>query len=209
MKFREIWFDLDGTLAVPDTNWHLEHDALKYKIYSEFIKEPVTKSLKENYDKLYEQYRSNSAVFRSLGLPAGYWIDHYEAADMSSFYPTREDVPRILRELNNRAILGLFTNNKASVVSKTLDRLNIPPDLFRKTVTGDTIKERKPNLHGFRAMLEKAGCQPNELIYIGDRYHVDIEPAQQLGMAGGLVWSHDDRADFNFPEFIDLLKLNS
>lgn len=210
MRFKEIWFDLDGTLAVPNDAWDTAHDNLRYQVYANYVGTPqVTVELRQEYEDLYAQHKSNSAVFRSFGLSKDYWIDHFEAADLSSYYEPREDVPKVLEALGHRAVIGLFTNNKLTVVNHTLDRLHIPFGTFAKVVTGDEIQERKPHLHGFQVMLEQAGCKPNELIYIGDRYHVDVEPAQKLGAHGGIVWAKDDRADYSFPEFNDLLALNA
>ncbi len=207
-NFDEIWFDMDGTLAIGGEEYKKIHDELSYKVYAKSVNKPLSTEVKKDYDDLIKKHKSNSAVFRSLGHPSGYWTDHIEAVGLADTYQPREDVVDVLQELSKRARLGLFTNNKTAMVHKILARINVSPTLFHKMVTGDEVKERKPHPHGFELMLERANCPADKLLYLGDRYHVDVEPAQKLGIKAGIVWTEDKRADYSFPEFTDLLKLN-
>lgn len=205
-SIKQIWFDLDGTLAVQTDEWNIAHDQVRYLVYAELLGRSVDDALKAEYDSLYEAHKSNSAVFRALGQSAGYWIDHYEAADLSDYYKPNVDVSSTMAQIAQKFELGLFTNNKRAVLEKTLGNINLDIHYFAKILTGDLIIERKPHPHGFEVMLEMSGLKPQEILYVGDRYHVDIEPAQNLGMQGGLVWSNDERADYCFPQFSDIAK---
>lgn len=200
-SIKQIWFDLDGTLAVQTDEWNVAHDRVRYMVYAELLGREVDNKLKYEYDVLYEAHKSNSAVFRSLGQPAGYWIEHYEAADLSNYYKPNAEVSESLVKIAGKYEISLFTNNKRAVLEKTLKNIEIDIALFSKVLTGDLIKERKPHPHGFEVMLEMSGLKPEEVLYIGDRYHVDLEPAQNLGMQGALVWASDERADYSFPQF--------
>lgn len=206
-SIKQIWFDLDGTLAVQTDEWNAAHDQVRYLVYAELVGRSVDDVLRAEYDSLYEAHKSNSSVFRALGQSAGYWIDHYEAADLSDYYKPNEEVSRTMGQIAQKFELGLFTNNKRAVLEKTLDNIDLDIQYFTKILTGDLIKERKPHPHGFEVMLKMSGLQPQEILYVGDRYHVDIEPAQKLGMQGALVWSRDERADYNFMQFSDIVDL--
>jgi len=63
---KHVWFDLEGTLTTRSDEFNEAHNQLRYETYSEVVGKPLTKELKQEFEKLYAQYGSNSAVFRSL-----------------------------------------------------------------------------------------------------------------------------------------------
>lgn len=83
---KHIWFDFDGTLTVQTPEFHAAHNELRYQTYARAIGQPLTEQLKQDYEALYKKYASNSAVFRSLGLPSDYWQAVVNDFDVSSFY---------------------------------------------------------------------------------------------------------------------------
>lgn len=208
--FKEIWFDMDGTLAAITPAWEDAHDDFKYRLYATVLGSPsVTNEIKHDYETLYRTHKSNSAVFQSLGLAANYWMTNIATADLSKHYESRKDVLDTLQVLAKRANLGIFTNNTPAIIDKTLKQLQIPRSLFGKVLSADAAIARKPHPHGFEIMLDMAACQPTQLLYVGDRYDVDIEPVQKLGAKGALVWDEDPRANYSFLEFSELLTINS
>ncbi|MDO8590384.1 MAG: HAD family hydrolase [bacterium] len=207
LNIKHIWFDLDGTLAIPAPAFSTAHAELKYKTYSEIVKKPVTEELALEYETLYKKHASNSAVFRSLGLPSDYWQQRFNTLDEVKFYEPEPKISRTLEQLRSIVPVSLFTNVKPEKNLKMLAAVGICSDLFTHILTGDDIKERKPSLDGFHAMIEKSKLPPEQILYVGDRIHVDIQPAKAVGMKTCLAWSISDEADFSFTNFGDILSL--
>ena len=75
-----------------------------------------------------------------------------------------------------------------------IDQLNIDPEEFMNKVYEEarisptpirTAAEAgcaKPDLRIFKMALQKAKCEPNEAVMVGDRLDNDIVPAKELGM---------------------------
>ncbi len=204
---KHIWFDVDGTLTIHTPEFHKVHNALRYKTYADFIKKPVTKELMEEYETLYKKYGSNSAVFRSLGLPSDYWQKYFNTIDEVKYFKPNIVVKKTLEQLKDKVPISIFTNVKPERNVSTLAAIDVKPELFTYIITGDDIKERKPALDGFYLMIEKTKLPPGEILYVGDRVDVDIKPAKLVGMKTCLVWSKSDEADYSFENFEDLLSI--
>ena len=96
---KHIWFDLDGTLTIHTPEFHKAHNELRYKTYAEVVKKPITKELELEYENLYKNFGSNSAVFRSLGLPSDYWQKYFNTLDEVKFYKPEPQVYETLQKL--------------------------------------------------------------------------------------------------------------
>ncbi|MBN2463475.1 MAG: HAD hydrolase-like protein, partial [Dehalococcoidia bacterium] len=62
----------------------------------------------------------------------------------------------------------------------------------------------KPNPEIFQAALKKAKVKPEEVIYTGDQYDLDIVGARGVGMKALLI----DRNDY-FPDITDCPRIRS
>lgn len=204
---KHIWFDLEGTLIVNSPEFQREHDVLLYATYAKAIKKPLTDALKQEFDRLYQQYGTNSAVFRSLGLPSDYWSSHFMQLDSKGLDRPNPNISDTLEKLQRIIPISLFTNSKHERIEKSLPRNGMKLDWFTYIISGDDIKERKPELDGFYLILKKSQIAPEEILYIGDRVKADIRPAKKVGMQTGLVWSKSDEADYSFEKFEDILTL--
>lgn len=61
----------------------------------------------------------------------------------------------------------------------------------------------KPDLAGFRKMVELSGADAGDVLYVGDKVNKDVLPAKQVGMQTCLLWAESPEADFcarTFPE---------
>ncbi|MFH1207313.1 MAG: HAD family hydrolase [Patescibacteria group bacterium] len=197
-NIKHIWFDLDGTLTIHTPEFHKAHNSLRYKTYAEVVKKPVTEELQQEYETLYKKYGSNSAVFRSLGLPSGYWQQYFNKLDETKFYKPEPQVYKTLQKLKGLVPISIFTNVTPEKNSRTLGAIGVNPHWFTHILTGDDIKERKPALDGFRTMINKSQIPPEQILYVGDRVDVDIKPAKQVRMKTCLLWKISDEADYSF-----------
>src|SRR3989344_1906436 len=143
---KHIWFDLDKTLAIPIPEFDQVHKDLLLKTYADISKKLVTKELEKEYEALYKKYRSNSAVFRSLGLPSDFWQTHFDTIDEVKFYKPNVKVCKTLEKLKDIVPISIFTNVKPEKNLKMLMAIKVKPEWFTYILTGDDIKERKPAL---------------------------------------------------------------
>ena len=204
---KHIWFDLDKTLAIPIPEFDQVHRELLLSVYADVVQKPITEDLEQEYKALYKEYGSNLAVFRSLGLPSDFWQTHSDTLDETKFYRPNIKINETLKKLKEIVPISIFTNVKAEKNLKMLKAIDVNPAWFACVLTGDDIKERKPALDGFHAMIEQSKLLPGEILYVGDRIDVDIKPAKLAGMKACLLWAKSDEADYSFINFEDILKI--
>ena len=102
-----------------------------------------------------------------------------------------DDVAPFLTELKDKGfILGLISNIDRDI-SALLNELGLTTwlDII---VTSLDAGFTKPHPEIFQAALKQASIQPDEAIYVGDQYQVDVVGANGAGMKGVLL----DRGDY-------------
>ncbi len=57
---KHIWFDVNGTLCLYTPEYNQAHDKLRYEAYGEVTDREVSDELKDEYERLYSEYGSNS-----------------------------------------------------------------------------------------------------------------------------------------------------
>ena len=114
-----------------------------------------------------------------------------------------DDTLPTLRELTNRGLtLGLISNVVQDMES-TYEELGLRPYLAFK-VTSSEVGCDKPDPEIFLAALKKAQVKPEEAIYVGDQYNLDVVGARGVGMKAVLI----DRNDF-FTDITDCPRIHS
>ena len=200
---KHIWFDFSETIA---TIHKARHDKLRHDSYSSVTGKPLTPELIEEFEKLSAKYpRSNSAMFRSLGMLANYWSDQVNSVNPKELYYLVDDnIPEVLNKLSKIVPISIFSNLN---LKKVLPVLNIDSKLFSHILSSEMLKEPKPALEGFYKMIELSNLKPEEILYIGDHLVKDILPAKKVGLKTGLIFSFSDQADYNFKNFSEILDL--
>jgi len=204
---RHIWFDMDGTLTVHTADFDKVHDDLRHQTYAEVVGRPVDNQLIADFNKLYAKYHSNSAVFTSLGKSSDFWMHHYATIDQNDFYKPIPDVYETLNKLRSIVPISLFTNDRLGNAEKTLAVVGVDIKWFTHVLSGDDVANRKPALDGFHLMVEHSNLPADQILYVGDRVGVDIEPANKVGMQSCLVYGESDVAKFSFEKLSGLLTL--
>ena len=114
-----------------------------------------------------------------------------------------DDVVPVLTDLRQRGlVLGLISNIDRDITGM-LAGLNLPA-LLPIIVTSQDAGATKPSPEIFRVALTRAGVKPEEAIFVGDQYQVDVAGAKNAGMKGILL----DRGDF-FPHITDAPRIQS
>lgn len=114
-----------------------------------------------------------------------------------------DDSLPILKELKNRGLILGLISNVAQDMESTYEELGLQPYLDFK-VTSSEVGCDKPRPEIFLVALKKARVKPEEAIYIGDQYDLDVVGAQGVGMKAALL----DRNDY-FTDITDCPRIRS
>lgn len=115
-------------------------------------------------------------------------IDYFDPRD---FISANGELRDMLLHLRKRCRLAILTNNNEVQAGRILEALHVQ-DLFDRVFTYNTFKTMKPNPRFFRKAAEAMNVAPAECLVVGDRYSVDLIPAQNLGMQIYEVRGPDD-----------------
>lgn len=118
----------------------------------------------------------------------------------------RAGVSELFADLHAHGVkVGVCTNMLVGMQARKLCLLGIA-DAIDFLVTSEEAGKDKPDAAIFELALKKSGCQPEEVLMVGDNFDHDIRGAHAVGISG--LWLHvheEDRptADFNFLESPD------
>jgi putative hydrolase of the HAD superfamily len=221
---KAVFFDLYHTLvryqpsqeeleakALKDLGIDIDADALHRPIlaanefiYNEIAVRPLSTLSREEQAALYGRYQETvlkeagikydrKLVFKLLGMM------QQAKMDLVLF----DDVTPALNVLKEKGlILGLISNIEQDI-SGTLTKLGLD-SLLAIIVTSQEAKANKPQPEIFRYALKQAGVKPEESVYVGDQYQVDVLGADSAGMKGILL----DRGNY-YQEIHDCPKIKS
>jgi putative hydrolase of the HAD superfamily len=118
----------------------------------------------------------------SYGLPIEMWHKQNVAFfDPRDYLKKDTMLKTILQRLKTNYRLAILTNNNDIQTARILEALGVD-GIFDRVFTYNTFKILKPDPEFFKQSARALGVEPNECLVVGDRYHVDLDPAQQLGM---------------------------
>ncbi|MBE2256230.1 MAG: HAD family hydrolase [Ignavibacteria bacterium] len=201
MKIKAVIFDVDGTLYHPSL--------LKYLIISEIIKNlllsPLNtiKALKllRSYRKFHEEIRfseednlfenqilktaeKHKLRYEDVKIIIDEWfhtkpLKHFNISKRKNLINTFQWLK------DNNIIIGLLSDYPCDHKAKAL---NITEFLtIIKSSMDDDINKLKPHPKGFLRMAELLNLNTDEIIYVGDRYKIDIIGAEKAGMIPVLI----------------------
>ena len=186
LRIRALIFDLDGTLYTSeDYTRHLMKGIVK--TLAELFSMGEHDAIKLLQD-LRARYGSITLGLESMGVERSEFYGRLIGKlAPEKFITTRPELLKLLEELRMRGLkLACHTNASRALAEKVLGALGIPPSIFDAIVTCDDA-EPKPMLEGYLKIVEALGLRPEEILYIGDRWRVELEPAKRLGMKTALV----------------------
>ncbi len=159
-------------IAVLDThNINLDIKQLGYnhKLLSESIKFPDRTNL-----EFYNNF--NSELLYSLGIvPSKELLESIFKA--CSYLPWKKYSDcNVLQELDlPMGILSNFNNSLEKQLSILFG------DIFKDVIVSEKVGVSKPSIDFYKYALEKIGLEPSDIIYIGDSFKLDYQPAKSLG----------------------------
>lgn len=111
--------------------------------------------------------------------------DLYEYFVAPSAWTLDPGIRPMLEVLRGRGIgLGILSNWD-SRLKATLGKLGLL-DLFDQLVVSNEVGFEKPHAAIFEEAIEKSGCDPDNILHVGDSLEADILPAVELGLTA--IW---------------------
>lgn len=91
-----------------------------------------------------------------------------------------DGVREVLDRLRERYPMGVITNGPADVQRQEIATLGLEPYFDHVFIEGE-MGEGKPVPAVFERARAAMGCQPNQLLFVGNSYHHDVRPALDSG----------------------------
>ncbi|MFZ2950038.1 MAG: HAD family hydrolase [Desulfuromonadaceae bacterium] len=185
-EIRGIVFDLDGTLYVCDRfAAEIQNAAAAYIAGARGITPAAAVELMTaTRQRLVEEsgtVQTLSAVCTELGGDVRELHRHFERTLRPEAYLVRDErVIRLLEGLAGTFSLYIYTNNNRVLTTRIMDYLGLD-GLARGIFTIDDSWRGKPDEGMVKKVLEEIGLSPEQVLFVGDRYDVDLRVPEQLG----------------------------
>jgi len=192
-----VYFDLDDTLL---DHQHAEHAALSdvKRTFGAFHAVPSA-TLFETYracsGPLWQQYAAGTINKSALKL--GRFEQLLDAIDISTLHPQTVSDYYLRRyathwrfmpgardafvHVADRFPVGVLTNGFTEIQTKKLDRFPVLRDRSESVVITEETGYLKPHPKAFARAAEAAGCSPEQILYVGDSYHSDVQGGHGAG----------------------------
>jgi len=183
---RAIVFDLDGTLYVcHEFAATIKHEAAVYM--AGLLSVSVTEAgirMDEIRSRLTEQSDTEptlSLVCCTLGGSVQGMHTHFEKQLNPESYLLRDNrVIDLLRNLRKHFDLYIYTNNNLVLSTRIIDYLGLS-GLFRHIFTIEGNWRPKPDQETLNQIIGLSSYKAPEILFVGDRYDVDLRLPEQLG----------------------------
>lgn len=185
-EIRAIVFDLDGTLYVCERfAATIQEAAMVYIAGLKGIShEEAGRLLAATRRRLTEEngmVQTLSAICRDLGGSLQELHRFFESTLRPEAYLVRDErVIRLLERLAERFSLYVYTNNNRVLTARIMNYLGLEGTM-RGIFTIDDAWRGKPDEGMVKRVLEAIGRAPDETLFVGDRYDVDLRIPEQLG----------------------------
>lgn len=213
-KVRGIYFDLDDTLC---GYWN----ASKAGLRTAFTQHPVEGKTPEemvvawgeafrsfspqlkDQAPLFQEYLTSGTVTRTHQMQLtllSLGIDDSELAkNLSQAYMVErdrnlklfDDAVTILNAVHGKFPLGLITNGPADIQNQEVDTLKIRHYFDNIFIEGE-MRVGKPHKSVFDRAATAIGCQPEEILMVGNSYGHDIVPAIEYGWVSAWIRRDSD-----------------
>jgi len=200
MQIKAVLFDLDNTLM---DFVKMKKEACKSAINA-MIKAGLKMKRREGYEKLMECYfriglDSSIAFTKFLQEQTGEVDEKILQAGIRGYQKTKPNFlkpyPYVLETLEMLKSLGLkigiVTDAPREKAIQRLNAMNITK-YFEIIITLDDTGVRKKELIPLKLAMKKLNLLPEEILFVGDSYRRDIEPAKKIGMKTLLIEKYQD-----------------
>jgi putative hydrolase of the HAD superfamily len=184
LPIKALIFDMDGTLYFLSPELQREITDANCRVLAHkrgVSQDEAERILEERKRELGSP--SSSETWRSLGYDIKEVWREIDKIDCSKYVKRDNRVVRFVTALSSQYRLIVVTNGHDTWAEKVMQLLGLS-DVFERVITQEELGIGKPNPRPFQAALEYLQLNPEEVVLIGDRLDMDIEPAQKLGIRG-------------------------
>lgn len=199
MAIKALFFDAGNTLLYFDyerfSHYLSPHG---YKLEIDFIKEKeaFVRLLINEHSKNVAGSNDNDRLrcfFKELLKKCGVTTDFEkilskleEEHRIKNFWSTTEaSVAETLKYLKQKYRLGVISNSDGRI-AQLLESVGLS-SYFDQIIDSHNVGIEKPSPEIFQLALSAFNCIPEETVYVGDLYDIDIAPALALKMTGFLI----------------------
>ena len=185
-EIRAIVFDLDGTLYVCERfAAEIQAAAVAYIAnLRQISREEAGQLIAATRQRLTEEsgtVQTISAVCGELGGDIRELHRLFERTLRPEMHLVRNvQVIRLLERLKERYSLYIYTNNNRVLTTRILNYLGLDCAMSGIFTIEDEWRS-KPDEGMVKRVLEVIGISPQETLFVGDRYDVDLRVPEQLG----------------------------
>lgn len=190
-------FDLDGTLYVSsEIGGEISRTACGYIAdLKRIAPEEADLLIRRTRQKLSQQQNADATLSMAC-IELGGDLKELHRRFAAEIRPERflsrdERVVDLLGMLAGGFELYLYTNNNRHLSQRIMKTLGIT-DLFRRVFTIEETWSPKPDRRTLENILREIGRKPEECLFVGDRYDIDLKLPAELGSAVCLVKSVDE-----------------
>lgn len=193
-KIRAILFDAGNTLIYPDYSFirdllqeiDVEIEVQRLRENECLAREAAARSQSERPWKIYFGTWLTASGANEGDLPDLFqrlWDRHLKKNLWSRVEP---DTPEVLAELKKQLfLLGVISNSDGRLL-KQLQELDLEK-YFDTIIDSEILGVRKPDPAIFLHAFEQLGIEPEQSVYVGDIYEIDILGAEKVGATGILI----------------------
>ena len=185
-EIRGIVFDMDGTLYVCDRFAAEIQDASAaylagLKGISQAEAGLVMAATRLRLLEESGTVQTISAVCKELGGSIQELHRFFERTLRPEAYLVRDErVIRLMESLAGHFPLYVYTNNNRVLTARIMNYLGLG-SVVQGVFTIDDTWRAKPDEGMLNGILREIGLSPNEALFVGDRYDVDLRVPEQLG----------------------------
>jgi len=191
LRIKAVVFDVDGTLYKSER--YVDHlaDAICQTL-SELLSKPLEEARKI-FHELRSEFGSISLGLKKLGIDRAFFYEELiDKLVPEAIIPARPELTSLFKGLRRAGIkIGCHTNSSRRLAERVLAALGVDLGLIDVLVTCNDA-EPKPLPDGYLKILRLLDLEPGEVLYVGDRWRVELEPAKRLGMRTALVASRPE-----------------
>ena len=161
----------------------------------ENARSPIDKRPQEEKFAFYAEY--GTRIFKGAGVEIGRQTAFQIMAKLQQLswkFKAYDDSLPTLKALKNRGLTLGIISNVVQDMEATYQDLGLQPYLDFK-VTSSEVGCDKPKPEIFLTALNKAKAKPEETLYVGDQYDVDIVGARNVGIKAVLLDRNDWLSD--------------